>query len=200
MIPFKHLALAGTVLLLSACSSSSIKTTHQSLSLHNDDKLIHTSTKLLDKKFVNLSTIYINQEILRIEEGDIITYESVRIQRPYRIKNTYKRALGLIFNAQNVTKINGSNGLDYFKLRLRDERELHLIIKSSSKKQFAMVYGTNACLFKNAMAALDSDNSALVNCQHKQKQYSQDAIHSKWQPKLIILDSLLEMEPGIGAK
>lgn len=185
-------------LIFTGCVTTSISKIDNKLILQNDKQFIHTYTDTIQKKFINLGSVFIDQEVLRLEEGDIITYESVRIQRPYRIKHSYNRALGLIFDSKSVTKFARSNALDYYRVTLRNNLLLHVVVKSSSKKQFAMVYGTNACLFENAFKLL-SDKSHLNQCDTN-TQKSHSYIYSNWQPKLIILDSLLEMEPGVAPR
>jgi len=198
MTSIRTLALSSLLAIaFVGCSHTSIDVKNNTLHLQNDDQMIHAKTTLLKKDFVNLSTIYINREILTLEEGDIITYEHVSIQSPYRLYNTYNRALRLIFDAKDVEKQREANTLTYFILTLKDNSKIDLIVKTSTKKNFSMVYGKNPCLFENAMKELSAHDFSY-KCV-KVTTSMESAVKSKWQPKLIILDGLLEMEPKMGA-
>ena len=163
------------------------------LELQNDDALVHATTKTLQHRVINLGTIYINQDILELEEGDIITYEIVSISTPYRLHHTYSKALSLIFDAKEISLVSKVNTLEYFVVTLRDESKIYLIVKTANKKRFSMVYGKNRCLFENAMKSLQNE-TYLHQCA-KVHYLEHEVPVSKWNSKLIILDGLLEMVP-----
>lgn len=183
---------------LSACSGGTqVRYTPNQLILKSDGQFISVKAKTLKSDFINLGRISINQKVLKLDTEDVVVYEDVFIGSDYQIKHSYDRALRLIFDALDVERIATISALGFYSIVLRDKTDLFVVVKTATKKRISMVYGRNRCLFETTINELDKQQFVQQKECQNIKTDPENAIQSKWQVKLVILDGLLEQVPRL---
>ena len=90
-----------------------------------------------------MSSLYIDQNIIAVDENHCIVYEDIRTASGYRFNYAYKRSLDLIFNAYSVEEGKSYGDLTFYRMMLRDKNStvINLLALTASKKSLKLVYG-----------------------------------------------------------
>lgn len=169
------------------------------LLISNDQTMINVKTPIVEKRRINLSALYIDQNILAVDEERCLVYEDIKPAAGYRFNHAYKRSIELIFNAYRVNERKRYGNLTLYRLILRDENrtELNLLALTASKKSLKLLYGFDDGESVVLEKSLDQNNTVL----HYELSSSTDkrdhCIKSDWQPKLQIIDNLVGREGGV---
>lgn len=196
---FSTVLFIALFLFLAACSNSSIgmKKSHQLL-ITNDQTMINVKTPIVEKRRINLSTLYIDQNILAVDEKRCLVYEDIMTVPGYRFNHAYKRSIELIFNAYSVKERKRYGNLTLYRLTLRDEQrtEINLLALTASKKSLKLLYGFDDGESVVLEKSLDQNNTVLHYELSNSTEKREHCLKSIWQPKLLIVDNLVGREGG----
>ena len=198
MYLFISLITAVSVFLTFGCANSSIKMPQRDqLIISNDKSTIEVTTPVVETTRINMSSLYIDQNIIAVDEDSCIVYEEIRVASGYRFNYAYKRSIDLIFNAYSVEKYKSYGNLTLYHVTLRDEKRtvINLLALTASKKSLKMVYGYNDRAQKAIVESLDQNSRVKYTLSTTTKRRDH-CIKSNWQPKLLILDNLVSKDGG----
>ena len=192
-----------TLLLLSGCSHSTLQLdTAKQLRISNDQATIEISTKPLEHQRINMSTLYIDQDILSVDDSDrCIVFEDIRTANSYRFNYAYKRSIDLIFNARRVDVIKRYGNLTLYKMVLKGEQKevINLLALTASKKSLKLLYGFSDEGLQKLQEKLEANSHSVEYTLTSKSTDTQGCYKTQWQPKLMILDGLVSKE-GTGMK
>ena len=145
-----------------------------------------------------MSSLYIDQNIIAVDEDSCIVYEDIRTAGGYRFNYAYKRSIDLIFNAYSVQEYKSYGNLTLYHVTLRDENRtvINLLALTASKKSLKMVYGYDDSAQKAIEESLDQNNTVIRYTLSTTTERRDHCIKSNWQPKLLIIDNLVGKEGG----
>ncbi len=187
------------LLFLGACSNSSIGMKKSSqLLISNDETMINVKIPIVEKRRINLSALYIDQNILAVDNERCLVYEDINTAAGYRFDHAYKHSIELIFNAYRVNERKRYGNLTLYRLTLRDENrtELNLLALTASKKSLKLLYGFDDEESVVLEKSLDQNNTVLYYAFSSSTDKREHCIKSDWQPKLQIIDNLVGREGG----
>ncbi len=188
-----------SVFLSFGCANSSIKMPESNLLiLSNDKTTIEVETPIIETVRINMSSVYIDQNIIAVNENRCIVYEDIRTAGAYRFNYAYKRSIDLIFNAYSVEEGKSYGNLTLYRVTLRDENRsmVNLLALTASKKSLKLVYGFDDEAVAAIENSLDQNNTVIKYTLSTTTERRDHCIKSNWQPKLLIMDNLVGTEGG----
>ncbi len=196
---FIPLITTVSVFLTFGCANSFIKMPERDqLIISNNKSTIEVTTPIVETTRINMSSLYIDQNIIAVDEDSCIVYEDIRTAGGYRFNYAYKRSIDLIFNAYSVKKYKSYGNLTLYHVTLRDENRtvINLLALTASKKSLKMVYGYDDSAQKAIEESLDQNNTVIRYTLSTTTERRDHCIKSNWQPKLLIIDNLVGKEGG----
>jgi hypothetical protein len=185
--------------LFAGCSNSAMTMDKKErLFIANDETVIEVKTALFEKESINLGPLYIDQYIVGANEENCVVYEDIRSANGYRFNYAYQRSIDLIFNAYAVKEQKSYGNLTFYRLTLRDRNrsQLNLLALTSSKKSLKLLYGLDDEEVAMLQKRLEQNNTAVTLGLSAATQKSAHCIKNRWQPKLLIIDTLVGREGG----
>lgn len=199
----KKLLITSLVVTLSGCitSSSIAQIDNHALQIQFDtNKTITGHGEIIYKNRVNLTNIYIDQYVYKLDSELILSYEDAVVGTTYQFNYGVNRMLSIIFSEYNTSVID--NKVNLYFIELKNETEvIYLILNNINKKRYKFIYGFNKDTFNGIYNSIMNDKEVLVHSavrHDKDKIISnpQKYIHSNWNPKNIVLDTILQKVGG----
>lgn len=190
---------AAALLIAVGCSRSAIKIDgNNQLIISNNQTTIEVKSALLESRKINLGSLYVDQNIIAADDTRCIVYEEIRTAAGYRFNYGYKRSIDLIFNAYRVEEGKRYGNLGLYRVTLRDENKsvVNLLALRASKKSLKLVYGFSDKEFRALGESLDQNSRVFMDELSASTERRDNCIQSSWQPKLLIMDSLVGKEGG----
>lgn len=190
---------AITLLIVSGCSNSTIQMRDDNqLIISNDKTTVEVRTPAIETTRINMSSVYVDQNIIAVNEDSCIVYEDIRTAGGYRFNYAYKRSIDLIFNAYKVEECKRYGNLTLYRVTLRDKDRsaLNLLALTASKKSLKLVYGFDDKALTALEDSLDQNNIVIKYELSTSTERRDHCIKSNWQPKLLIMDNLVGKEGG----
>ena len=168
------------------------------LIISNDKTTIEVTTPIIETTRINMSSVYIDQNIIAVDDNRCIVYEDIRTAGGYRFNYAYKRSIDLIFNAYSVEVRKRYGNLTLYRVTLRDKDRsaLNLLALTASKKSLKLVYGFDDKAVTALQESLDQNNTVVKYELSTTTERRDHCVKSNWQPTLLILDNLVGKEGG----
>ena len=176
------------------CANSSIKMPESNqLLISNEKTTIDVTTPVVETTIRNMSSIYIDQSIIAVDEKSCIVYEDIRTAGGYKFNYSYKRSIDLIFNAYSVEEGKSYGNLTLYRLTLRDKAKtaVNLLALTASKRSLKLVYGFDDKAVATIEESLEQNNTVIKYTLSTTTERRDHCIKSNWEPKLLILDNLV---------
>jgi len=93
------------------------------LLIANDTSTIEVTVPIVETIHKNMSSLYIDQNIIAVDGERCIVYEDIRTAGGYKFNYAYKRSIDLIFNAYRVEEAPRYGNLTLYRLTLRDDNQ-----------------------------------------------------------------------------
>ena len=190
---------AITLLIVSGCSNSTIQMRDDNqLIIFNDKTTVEVRTPVIETTRINMSSVYVDQNIIAVDDNRCIVYEDIRTAGGYWFNYAYKRSIDLIFNAYSVEERKRYGNLTLYRVTLRDKDRsaLNLLALTASKKSLKLVYGFDDKALTALEDSLDQNNTVIKYELSRTTERRDHCIKSNWQPKLLIMDNLVGKEGG----
>ena len=145
------------ILLISACATSNISYNNEQLSLQINDSHLQVHGTQLKQNRENFSTLFLTQNLLRLDDGSIVMYEEARTDMQYQFDPTTTRSIGIIFDAKQVVKVYYKALVYAFQVVLKDNRVLNVLATQGYDQELKMVYGMSTEKLNSMLKDLDPD-------------------------------------------
>jgi len=180
---------------LAGCSSASLYATQNgTIAIEIDGKKIASAVEKKCEDNIVLDGLLVERVEYVTGNGDPIVYEYARTQAPYKFHYEVWQSLRIIFDAQSVTRLARTGNLGFYTVRLQEGSIVFVIAQNMNKRGIKMVYG----LSREQMTAIASEAGESFSIAEVSRPLSREgkAFLSRWNPKMTILDALLETEGG----
>lgn len=157
----RFLTTTAFILLVSACSTSHISYTNEQLSLQINDSALQLHGKLIKQQKENFRTLFLTQNLLRLDDDSIVIYEEARTDMQYQFEPTTTKSIAVIFDAKRVIKVYYSSQIYAFQVELKDNKILNVLAKQGHDKKLQMVYGMNTKKLNEMLKELDADAQSV---------------------------------------
>ena len=176
----KTLLAAVAMLIISGCGVSNLSYNNKQLTLQVEKGHIQLDGALLNEQLYNFNSLYINQKILRLDEGNLVVYEDARTDLLYEFDPPTTRSIKIIFEARKVIRVYSKSLLFAYQLILQDGRILNVIAQQDDSQYLRLVYGMSTVQLNKMLKQVDPDAEEAYYKQVVIIRDKQHAIFSKW--------------------
>ena len=145
------------ILLISGCATSNISYKNEQLNLQINNAYLQIHGIQVQQHRENFSTLFLTQNLLRLDDGSIVMYEEARTDMQYQFDPTTTRTIGIIFDAKRVVKVYYNALIYAFQVVLKDNRTLNVIATQGFDQELQIVYGMNTDKLNYMLKNLDPD-------------------------------------------
>lgn len=143
------------IFLISACATSNISYKNEQLSLQINDSQLQVHGTQVDQRTENFSTLFLTQNLLRLDDGSLVVYEDARTDMQYQFDPTATRSIDIIFDAKRVVSVYYNALIYAFQVVLKDNRVLNVLATQSYDQELKMVYGMSTEKLNSMLKNLD---------------------------------------------
>ena len=140
----KLLSAVGTLFILSACSNSTLSYDKSKLNLRVDNVLLQVHGTQLKSNRENYSILFLDQKLIRLDDGSMVMYEYGRTDMAYEFAQTTRRTIDTVFDAQRIVEVYNKALVYAYQIVLADGRVLNAVISQSYDQEISMVYGMSS--------------------------------------------------------
>lgn len=160
----KLLFTAVTILIITGCATSNLSYENEKLNLSINDASLQIHGTKLEKKNENFSTLFLTQNLLRLDDGSLVVYEEAETDMQYRFDPTTARSIDIIFDAKRVIKVHYNTFIYAFQVVLKDNRILNVLVAQGYDQELQMVYGMSTKKLNEMLIKIDQNTpSAYYN-------------------------------------
>ena len=147
----------AVTLLISNCATSNMVYEHEQLTLQMNDAQFQLQGTTLEQQQKSFNALSLTQNLLRLDDGSMVTYEEVRTAMQYHFYYSTRRSIEILFNAKRVVKYYYKNHLYAFQVVLKDNRIINVLARQSHDKKLKMVYGLSTKKLNSILKKLDTN-------------------------------------------
>lgn len=188
----KLLALLTFIFMISACSRPSLLQYDKSnLNLQLEDKRIQVPSTQIQLKIVNFGSLFLEQKLLRLDDGSLVMYEEAETDMQYMFQPTTKRIISVVFDAIKVINIYEKDYISAYQLVLKDRRILNIIVAQVFDQELQMVYGMSSKQYVNTLNRLGADINGLPYSTTIELKNEPEPLLSKWTMSKVMFEPLV---------
>ena len=176
----KFLFLVLVLGVLSACSTTDLGYKNNKLVLQVDGKHLQVNSKLINQRMNNFGTLYINQQLLQLDDGNTVVYEKARTDDTYEFYFPTIDTIRIVFDARYIKVVYFSSSFYILQLILNDGRALNVIVEQLEDQSLNMVYGMTNKQINHLLRQLDVKESMSVNQNIITLYHQKNVILSRW--------------------
>ena len=140
----KLLLVVGMVFTFSACSNSTLTYDNSKLNLKVDNRQLQVHGTQLKANRENFSILYLDQRLLRLDDGNVVMYEYGRTDLDYEFANPTRRTMHIVFDTQKIIEVYNHAFVYAYQMVLSDGRVLNAVIAQNYDQEISMVYGMSS--------------------------------------------------------
>ncbi len=165
---------------LAGCSTTDISYKNNQLVLQLNGKQFQFDSRFINHRMENFATLFIDQQLLQLNEGNMVVYEKARTDDMYEFYFPTIDTIKIVFDARYARVVYFSSSFYIMQVALADGRPLNVIVEQLEDQSLNMVYGMTNRQINNLLNQLGSQEKMPVN-QHVITITSQQrAIMSRW--------------------
>jgi len=167
-------------LMISSCGMSNLSYNNNQLTVQVEKEYLQLDGILLSEHRDNFSSLFLNQKILRLHEGNLAVYENARTDLTYEFEPSITRSIQIIFEAKSAIMVYAKSHLYAYQLTLKDGRLLNVIAQQGDTQQLKVLYGLSTVQLNKMLKQLDPDAGEAYYKQVVRIEDEHHAILSKW--------------------
>ena len=193
---YKTIMMTLTVLIFTGCSNSMMQIEeNQQLVILNEKSTIKVTSKRIEKRSINLSSLYVDQYTLNAEEGSCLVYEEVETADGYSFAFNDKHTIKSIFDTVHVDAESSFGKLTFYRLRLRDEArtQLTVLVLMDSMQSIKLLYGFDERVYKMFREGLKQDAAVIEYVVGTSSDHT-PCFQNSWLDTLVVVNSLVQLD------
>lgn len=177
----KYSTLLLLLLLLNACSApASLKYQDDTLNLQIAQKRLTVPSKQIKVNRENFSILFLEQKLLRLDDGSMVMYEEAETDMQYMFDPTTTRTISVVFDAKNVVKVYEKDFIFAYQLVLKDQRVLNIIVSQGYDQELQMVYGMSTKQFVKTLNRFNANINSVPYLNTIELKNEPDPLLSNW--------------------
>ena len=165
---------------LMGCSTTDLSYKNNQLLLQIDGKHLQVDSRLINHRMNNFGTLFIDQQLLQLNEGNMVVYEKARTDDMYEFYFPTIDTIKIVFDARYVRVVYFSSSFYIMQVILADGRPLNVIVEQLEDQSLNMVYGMTNKQINHLLDQLDSQERMPVDQHVITLDRQQSAILSRW--------------------
>ncbi len=168
------------MVLFTACSTSQVNFYNDRIMIQSGNSTSYYDGQLIGKYNENFSTLFIDQKILQVPQGNLIVYEHARTDLQYEFGPSLQRIVRIVFDARQIIPVYIGSQLSAYHILLPKGQWLNILAQQSDTQELYFIYGMSTKQFNTMIQDIDP-NAAFVPYKHVLKLLKkQKAIQSRW--------------------
>lgn len=191
--------ILGLVVVLGGCSSPRLfEKTNNEIGIKYEKGSIVIASEKVDADFVNLSDLLIDRTLYRENGGQLLAYEYARCIPPYTFRYSMKTSLRIIFGSVKVMELGRKGNMGLYAVIFKNGGCLYTIAVNENKKALSMAYGIRKEQIGNVALKLGISMAPAFEKMGEgvTLTLSSEVFLSRWSPKMVIMDGLLQSTGG----
>jgi len=177
---YKQLFLCTVIVFLNACSTSQVNFKNDQLMIQSGDTSTFYAGKLIAKHNENFSTLFIDQKILQLPQGNNIVYEYAHTDLQYEFGPSLQRVIRIVFDASKIIPVYIGSQLSAYQIALPQGQWLNILAQQSNTQDLYFIYGMNTVQFNKMIKKLNPDAPLAPYTKVMKLDSGQKAIQSRW--------------------
>ena len=140
-----------------ACSTSTLTYDSSNINLRVDDTALKVHGKELKSNRENFSILFLEQKLLRLDDGNLVMYEYAQTDMAYEFAQITTRTIDIVFDARKIVKVYDKALIYGYQIILNDGRVLNAVVSQSFEQELSMVYGMSSQKFDEMLKKLNPD-------------------------------------------
>ena len=149
------IATFSSALLLSGCATPNLSYKNEQLNLKVKNEQLQIHGTQLKQERENFSTLFLTQDLLRLDDGSLVMYEYAKTDMDYQFDPTTTRSIDIIFDARSISKVYENSFLFAYQVVLQDNRVLNMIVSQAFDQELIMLYGMSTSKLNSMLRDLD---------------------------------------------
>lgn len=179
------------ILIVGGCATSTLSYNNENINVRINDASLQVHGVKLEEKNENFSTLFLTQNLLRLDDGSLVAYEEAETDMQYQFDPTTPRSIGIIFDAKRVIKVHYNAFVYAFQVILKENRVLNVLAAQGYDQELQMVYGMstkklNAMLQELGQNAQPAYYKNVINLKNEPNPFI-----SKWDMRKVHLVPLV---------
>ena len=176
----KFLIVLFILVFLSACSTTDLSYKNNQLVLKVDDKHLQVNSRFINNRISNFSTLFIDHQLLQLNEGNIVVYEKARTDDMNEFYFPTVDTIKIVFDARYIRVVYFSSSFYIMQVVLADGRPLNVMVEQLEDQSLNMVYGMTNKQINHLLSQLDSQKRMPLDQHVITLNLQQSAILSRW--------------------
>jgi hypothetical protein len=152
----KILSIIFISTLFVGCSITTLSYDNQQLSLSLDGEQIDINAKTIKRQNENYGKLYLSRRVLKLDNNTLVVYEKVRIDDQYELNFSTSQTVGIVFEAERVSRVYAHKGLYLYQLLLKDHKVLNLVVEQFLDQEIVFVYGMRSSQMRELLKDIDA--------------------------------------------
>ena len=165
---------------LTGCSTTDLSYKNNQLILRVDGKHLQMDSRFINHRMNNFGTLFIDQQLLKLNEGNIVVYEKARTDDMNEFYYPTIDTIKIVFDARYVRVVYFSSSFYIMQVILADGRALNVIVEQLEDQSLNMVYGMTNKQINNLLNQLDAQERMPADQHVTTLHRQQSAILSRW--------------------
>lgn len=179
------LLLCGAVLpflFTNGCSSSyaTLGYRDQTVYVQLENVLTQLHAQPMTQKRTNFSSLFLKQQILKTEKGNLIVLETAQTDLSYEFEPTIDRIVNVLFDTRRKAVLYAANGLFVYQVILPDGYVVNLIAEKSENQSLKLLYGLTDSQMAQMLNVLTGHTVKLPYTHVMSIHYANRALMTKW--------------------
>ena len=124
---------------LTGCSTTDLSYKNSQLVLQVNDKHLQVDSRFINNRMNNFGTLFIDQKLLQLSEGNMVVYEKARTDDMYEFYYPTIDTIKIVFDARYVRVVYFSSSFYIMQVILADGRPLNVIVEQLEDKSLNIV-------------------------------------------------------------
>ena len=152
---YKHVFYFAAIVLLNACSTSQVDFQNDRLMIQSGNNAVYYDGKLVARHHENFSTLFIDQKILALPQGNLIVYEHARTDLQYEFGPSMRRIIQVVFDARQIVPVYIGSQFSAYRIALPRGQWLNILAQQSDTQELYFIYGMNTVQFNTMLQKID---------------------------------------------
>jgi len=177
---YKKVFCFAVIVFLNACSTSQVDFQNDRIMIQSGNTPSFYDGQLIAKHNKNFSTLFIDQKILKLPQGNLIVYEHARTDLQYEFGPSMHRIIQVVFDAWQLIPVYIGSQLSAYQIALPHGQWLNILAQQSDTQELYFIYGMNTAQFNTMIRKIDTNAPSAPNRHVIQFKTGQQAIQSRW--------------------
>ncbi|QOR62826.1 hypothetical protein IMZ28_04995 [Sulfurovum indicum] len=116
---------------------------------------VELDAAFVTQKRTNFSSLFLQQNILRLQEGNLVVYENAKTDLSYEFEPTLTRIIEVIFQTRKKIPLLIKSHIHAYHVVLPNGQVLNLIAQQDNSQQLKLLYGMSTLQFNRILKQLD---------------------------------------------